>query len=93
MIKTVEELRDQATKINLRFYPVHECSMCGYPCGYKIFGNEVLLDTGCYCVTYNNTEPSSWDQLAATYNMNQPENNPKISKEFLQELNRVWKFE
>lgn len=93
MLKTVEELKEQAQKIGLTRYPVHNCSMCGYPCGYNIHGDNVEYDSGCDCVTYQNIQPRSWEELTKTYNMNQPENNPKISKQFLKKLNNTWKFE
>lgn len=93
MIKTIEELKAQAAKIGLGFYPVHNCSMCGYPCGYIIEGDRVAYDSGCDCTSYSNVQPRDWQDLARTYNMNQPENNPKISQEFLEKLNLIWQFE
>ena len=92
MIKTVEELKRQANKIKLTFYPVHNCSLCGYRCGYIINGDKVSYDSGCYCVKYMYIEERSWKDLAETYNINQPENNPDVSKEFLKRLNETWKF-
>lgn len=29
---------------------VHNCSMCGYPCGFIIDKDGLGYDTGCYCV-------------------------------------------
>ena len=85
MLKTAEELKEQAKKIGLKFYPVHKCSMCGYQCGYVISDNfeRVEYDNGCDCVNYTIIQPRSWEDLASTYNMNQ----------YLEELNNVWKFE
>lgn len=85
-------LKAQAQKIGLDFYPVHDCSICGYTCGYRFHGESVFYDSGCYCVTYTNLQPRDWQDLAYTYNMNQPENNPKISEKFLEDLNKTWKF-
>jgi hypothetical protein len=93
MIKSPEELKEQATKIGLHRWRVHNCSMCGYPCGYEIHDNEVFYDSGCDCVSYSNIQPRSWEDLANSYNMNQPENNPDISQKYLDELNDIWKFE
>ena len=92
MIKTKEELKLQAEKIGLEKWTVHTCSMCGYPCGYLIKGEEVFYDSGCFCVGRVDIEKRSWDDLAKTYNMNQPERNPKISQEYLDELEKVWQF-
>lgn len=93
MIKTVDQLKEQAKKIGLYFYPVHECSMCRYACGYVIEEDSVGYDSGCDCTFgRGGVEPRDWEDLAECYNMNQPENNQKISEKFLQELNQIWKF-
>ena len=94
MIKTIEELKKQASEKNITFYPVHECSICGYMCGYIISGEDVKYDSGCGCgcINYSNIKKRNWEELAETYNRNQPENNPNIKKEFLEELNKVWQF-
>jgi hypothetical protein len=94
MLKTAEELKDQAKRLGLSFYPVHDCSLCGYKCGYVISADLGLeYDSGCYCTSGSYEEIRTWDDLAATYNLNQPENNPKISKDYLDRLNRVWQFD
>lgn len=92
MIKTTEELKTQAKKINLTFWEVHNCSMCGYKCGYIISDDNVFYDAGCDCVSYNDTQEKTWDELTETYNRNQPENNPEISLKYLQELDKIWEF-
>lgn len=92
MIKTAEELKQQAKNKGIAFYPVHDCSMCGYRCGFIIRDEDVAYDSGCDCVTYTNIQPRTWENLANTYNMNQPENNPQISQAFLDKLNEVWQF-
>ena len=91
MIKTKEELKIQAEKIGLKRWTIHCCSMCGYPCGYLI-GEKVFYDSGCDCVGYSDVQERSWDDLAEAYNINQPENNPEISQEYLDELEKVWQF-
>ena len=92
MIKTVEQLKAQAKKKYITFYLVNVCSICEYPCGYCIKGDRVFYDRGCDCVPYSDVQERSWEALAETYNANQPENNPEISKEFLDELNQIWQF-
>ncbi len=93
MIKTAEELKQQAIKENIQFYPVRNCSICGYPCWYRFYDNynRVTYDSWCDCCRWWEQQ-RSWEDLANTYNINQPENNPKISKKFLDDLNKVWKF-
>jgi hypothetical protein len=92
MIKTANELKAQAKLKNIEVYPVHDCSMCGYPCGYVIDGDNVSYDSGCYCTYRFVVEPRSWEDLARCYNMNQPENNPNIKQGFLDKLNETWQF-
>ena len=92
MEKTVEKLKKQAELKGITFYSVHNCSMCGYNCGYRIGKESIFYDCGCYCSMQPQRE-ESWEELTKTYNMNQPENNSKISKEFLGELNKTWQFE
>lgn len=93
MIKTAEELKAQAALKAITRYPVHDCSICGYACGYIISGGQVTYDSGCDCVPYANIQPRSWADLASAYNLNQPENNPTIGAAYLAELNQVWKFD
>ena len=93
MLKTVEQLKEQAKKNDITRWRVHDCSMCGYPCSFIIDGEKVSYASGCECVSYYHVQKRSWDELTNTYNMNQPENNPKIKQEYLDELNETWQFE
>lgn len=94
MLKTVDELKKQAEDHGITFYYVRACSMCGYPLGYLIDEDRVGFDSGCYCTGQGqNVGLRSWEDLTQSYNMNQPENNPDIGKQFLVELNDTWKFE
>lgn len=94
MIKTAEELKQQAQKLSLNCWVLRHCSICGYPLAYGFSDNyeTVDFDTGCDCTNSSHIETRSWENLAESYNMNQPERNPKISKEYLEELNKTWKF-
>ena len=93
MLKTAQELKEQAQKIGLRFWLINICSMCGYRCGYVIDGDNVGYDSGCDCgFGHEPLQLRSWEELAEQYNRNQPENNPKISKEYLDKTEAVWKF-
>jgi hypothetical protein len=95
MIKTADQLKEQAKKIGLTRWVVRRCSMCDYPLAYyfSVDYERVKFDSGCDCVNYSHEEERSWENLAESYNMNQPENNPKISKEYLEKLNKIWQFE
>jgi len=93
MLKTAQELKEQARKIRLNFWLINVCSLCGYHCGYVIDGDNVYYDSGCDCgFGHEPLQPRSWENLAEQYNRNQPENNPKISKEYLDKTEAIWKF-
>lgn len=92
MIKTIDELKAQVQEKGITFWPIHNCSFCSYSCGYHFHGEDVFYDSGCDCVTYNNFQPRSWDDVAQVYNMNQPENNPKVSQDYLDRTDTVWQF-
>ena len=92
MIRTKEELKSQASQRGLKKWIIHNCSMCGYPCGFIFRDDGVLYDSGCGCADYIDTRQSSWEEVEQTYNRNQPENNPAISQNYLDRTNEVWLF-
>ena len=93
MIKTVEELKKQAKLKNITRWTYHTCSICGYECSYVINGDNVSYDNYCLCDGGCENPTRSWEDLTEAYNLNQPENNPKISKEYLKKVNETWQFE
>ena len=86
MYKSPKDFKNAAKKLNLSKWPVHDCSICGYSCGYVFDGNNVGYDSGCDCVTWENIRPSSWADVADFYNM---QHSPKI----IEAMNRFWGFE
>lgn len=71
MKKEVSDFQKAAAERNITRWNIHNCSMCGYACGYVIQGNAVAYDSGCNCVTYGPViDPSSWEALADHYNNN-----------------------
>lgn len=44
-------------------YPVRNCSMCGYKMSYIAYGEDLVYDAGCDCVTYNDTQRRPWSDL------------------------------
>lgn len=92
MLKTSSELKEQAKKIGLTRWNIHDCSMCGYWCGYNIKDDDVTYDSGCNC-SWGGEQESSWDDLTESFNMNQPEKNPRMSEEALKKHYGCWKFE
>lgn len=48
---------------------IHDCSLCGYPCGYLSDGDNLFYDSGCYCVSYSpNVRGRSWHELDDYFN-------------------------
>ena len=85
--KTAEDFKKQAKIKGIKRWGIHNCSMCGYRCGY-IFSNDgenVDYDSGCNCVTYHNIEPRDWDNVASQYNMQE---HPEVIKE----MDEYWGF-
>jgi hypothetical protein len=61
------------------FWHIHNCSFCGYDCGYVFEGDLVGYDSGCHC-TYRRggIEPRSWDSVAECINMQNDEWSQKL---------------
>lgn len=92
MLRSVEEFKQAAKDNGIKEWRIHNCSMCGYPCGYLINGDVVYYDAGCDCV-WRPPRESSWEDLADHYNRNQPENNPLAEgKPWLEEMQQFWGF-
>lgn len=72
MERTVDDFQQAATELGITRWNIHDCSICGYKCGYVIGRDRnVFYDSGCNCVTYGPAlRLSSWDDLAAHYNGN-----------------------
>jgi len=49
------------------FYPTGACSMCGYRIGFNVCRGDVVLDTGCDCVTYKGLRNSSFKEMIDLY--------------------------
>ena len=92
-MKTIQDFQQKAKEKDIKFVPIHKCSICGYQCGYVIEGDNVGYDSGCDC-TYNGggIQRRSWQEIADDYNRNQRENNKDISQEWLDETDKFWGF-
>jgi hypothetical protein len=87
-MKEANDFLEAAMKLNIRHWPIRECSLCGYLLGYMFFyeESEVVYDNGCECVPYHNLRASSWDEVARMYNINSDK--PEIIKKY----NDWWGF-
>lgn len=61
----------------------HKCSMCGYPTGYNIKPDGVVFDAGCDCTGRYVARPSSFDDIAHTFNMQTPEVRARMWQDFI----------
>ena len=85
-MKTADDFKQQAKLHNIIRWNVHDCSICGYRCGYIIEGDQVYYDSGCDCVTYSDIKQRNFDDIAGLYNM---QKNPDIIERF----NEFWHFD
>ena len=82
--KTRIDFQIAAFKKIPRKWPIHNCSICGYECGY-VFDDDaekVAYDSGCYCIGIKNINEISWNRLANYYNMQTNEDTIKMMNEF-----------
>lgn len=68
-METTEEIKELIENNNITSIPVHDCSICGYPCGYVINEHGVFYDSGCDCVSYSGLRVESFSAIADLYNM------------------------
>lgn len=66
---TAEEVKTALKKAGVTKLDCHECSLCGYPCGYLIEGEHVGYDHGCNCTSYRDVSQSSYGAIAEWVNM------------------------
>ena len=91
-MKTVEDFKKQAKNHSIKFWNIHNCSMCGYECGYIIRGDKLFYDSGCNCGFGIDVRPVDWEEMVDHYNRNQRENNKDIKQKYLDEMDEFWKF-
>lgn len=86
-MKSGEDFRKSAIENNIHHWPVHNCSMCGYECGFLFDyrGYPVVYDAGCDCTRQYVKHERSWDDVAEQYNI---QKNEKV----INEMNKYWRF-
>ena len=67
-------------------WPIHDCAICGYHCGYVFRGENVFYDSGCSCGNFNGFQPRDFESVADHYNM---QDSPRVIKE----MNEFWGFQ
>lgn len=94
MIKTVEEIKNQIRNKNITYIATRECSICGCVIGFEINDGHPFFDSNCDCTSFwSDPQHKTWQEVADFFNCNQPENNPNISVEFINKLNKSFGFE
>lgn len=86
MEKTSEDFKTAVAKKNIQFWPIHNCSICEYPCGYVFKDDQVFYDNGCYCTYGQNLNPQDWGDVARQYNM-------QTNLLHIEEMNKFFGFE
>lgn len=84
-MRSSEEFKIQAAKIGITRWPIHNCSICGYPCGYLFHDDQVFYDSGCDCVNYADIQPKTWEDVAQQYNM-------QTNEKYIAEMDSFWGF-
>lgn len=84
-MKTVQDFKTAAKEKNITRWNIHDCSICGYVCGYIIQGDQVYYDSGCDCIGRENVQPRSWHDIVEHYNM-------QTSEKYIKEMNAFWGF-
>jgi hypothetical protein len=81
------EFEKQAIDKGITKWLIHDCSMCGYPCGYYFEQNgEVYYDNGCDCTRRYVYRKVSWEDVANHYNI---QDHPDCIKRY----DNFWGFE
>lgn len=98
-MKKVDDFKKAARDQGVKRWNVHNCSICGYKCGYVINGDNVYYDSGCDCVM-GGLEPRDWEDIANSYNLNAgADDAEERSKEYplfagcVREDNKLWGFD
>lgn len=78
------EFKEQAEKLKINRWMIHECTICDYPCGFHFYQSGVKYDNGCHC-RMAGLRDSSWKEVADHYNLQGDE-------KVIQEMNEFWGF-
>jgi len=97
-MKQAEDFKKAAKEKNITRWTINHCIMCNYPCGFIIKRDVVRYDSGCNCV-WEGERPSSFEEIARTYNLNAGASDRKereekypAFKESVEADDRLWGF-
>jgi hypothetical protein len=80
---TAEQVRAAAHDHSIKRWDWLDCSICRHPIGWRIDGEEVAYSSHCNCGGWSAPQPSSWDDLAHSFNMQKPKVRARLWGEFL----------
>lgn len=81
---TPEQVREAAQQHGISRFKLRECSICGVGLHYLIRDDgSVRFQAACGCNAGSPAELRSWDELAASFNMQSPENRAAMWADFL----------
>lgn len=86
-MKQAKDFKKSSIENNIHHWPIHDCSICGYECGYlfDFGGYEVIYDSGCYCTHRYVKEQRTWEDVAEHYNMQK-------NTDVIKKMNEYWRF-
>lgn len=84
-MKTADDFKKQVKEKVITKWLMHDCSICGYHCGYYFKGDEVKYDIGCNCGSRQPLDPRTWENVAEHYNM-------QTDKDVIKEMDKFWEF-
>lgn len=85
MQRTIQEFQRQAELKQIKFWPIHKCSICGYQCGFIFQAEGVYYDNGCTCIYYPPSQ-REWADVAEHYNL-------QTDPRGIAEMDHFWGFE
>lgn len=80
-----EAFRKAQKEKNISRWAIHDCSICGYQCGYVFRGDDVFYDSGCNCTNFDGFQLRSFADVASHYNM---QRNP----DYIKKMDEFWGF-
>jgi hypothetical protein len=84
-MRTPEEFKRQAQKMDITYWPSHKCCICNMMVGTEINGGEPSYNSSCGCVTTEN-HSYGWEYVAERYNI---QSSPIV----IQKMDEFWGFE
>lgn len=82
---TPSEFKFAARVHNIDHWELHNCTFCGYRCGFIFVNEKVYYDHGCYCSVKQKLRNSDWAEVADWFNI---QTNETVLKNF----NKFWGF-